>query len=130
MKKTLSPEKSLNTIQVIIIYNQYQYLELFHILTFNSAAENSRGDPMKYGAYRRWKMAEQDLKKPKPKKKNQKSGLNPDSFLNSIKNIGKPSPSPSSSTSKGTGPKNLGQGFGTRAEPPPNMSPITPKKPM
>jgi hypothetical protein len=78
-----------------------------------------RGDPMQYGAYRRWKLAEnQDTKKSSRGKKKPKSGNN--DFFNSIKNLGK-------SNKDG---KNLGQGFGTRAEPPPNKASITPKKPI
>jgi len=73
---------------------------------------------MKYGAYRRWKLAEKDVKKGKAAKKKGKPQPEnkPDSFLNSIKNF--------------RDNNQLGQGFGTRAEPPPNKSPITPNKPV
>jgi hypothetical protein len=86
---------------------------------------------MQYGAYRRWKVAETELKdasRSKKKGPNKKS----DSFFDTIKNnLGaKPRTSGPKAPPSGKNTKGLGQGFGTRAEPPKNMKPITPKKPV
>lgn len=86
--------------------------------------EYEPNNPMLYGAYRRWKLAETEEnnkgngKGVKNGKKKIKSG-NKDSFFNSIKNLGK--------GDKGGG---KGQGFGSRAEPPPSMKPVVPGKPV
>merc|ERR1711988_627098 len=79
---------------------------------------------MAYGAYRRWKLAESEEndkagKGRKGKKKKIKSSNgNKDSFFNSLKNLGQ------------SDKQQKGQGFGSRAEPPPNMKPIVPSKPV
>jgi len=88
---------------------------------YDPAATNRfRNDPMNYGAYRRWKLAEQDVdklkkSKSKPGSKGKNKG-SADSFFDSIKKLG------SGPVPKGTVP---GVGF---AEPSGNMSPIQPQK--
>ena len=86
--------------------------------------EYEPNNPMAYGAYRRWKLAESEENdkagkgRKGGKKKIKSSNGNKDSFFNSLKNLGQ-------------GDKQQkGQGFGSRAEPPPNMKPIVPSKPV
>ena len=50
------------------------------------ATVRSRGDPMNYGAYRRWKLAEEEVKKKKAGKNKDKDKKN--DFFESIKNLG------------------------------------------
>jgi hypothetical protein len=88
--------------------------------------EYFRGDPMKYGAYRRWKLAEQEIddkknskgkrKQGKVKKEKDNNPFNPENFYDSLKKLG------SGPTSKDT-PTGLGV-----ADAPNNKKPITPKK--
>lgn len=75
-------------------------------------------DPMKFGAYARWKQAADKMEKLNKKnaKKKRKEGLSPDSFYNAIKNLG--------SGPKG---KDVPTGVGV-ADPPKGKSPITPNK--
>jgi len=88
--------------------------------------EYFRGDPMKYGVYRRWKLAEQEIsdkknskgkrKQGKVKKEKDNNPFNPENFYDSLKKLG------SGPTSKDT-PTGLGV-----ADAPNNKKPITPKK--
>ena len=75
-------------------------------------------DPMKFGAYARWKQAADKMEKMNKKnaRKKRKEGLSPDSFYNAIKNLG--------SGPKG---KDMPTGVGV-ADPPRGKSPITPNK--
>lgn len=84
--------------------------------------EYEPNNPMLYGAYRRWKLAETGEKSidGKGKKRKVRPGKNSDSFFNSIKKLGK----------RDGDSYGKGQGFGSRAEPPPNMKSITPNKPV
>lgn len=75
-------------------------------------------DPMQFGAYNRWKRAEEAVAKSNLKKnpKKTKEGLSPNSFYNSIKNLG-----------SGPKAKDASTGVGV-AEPPRGTPPVTPKK--
>jgi hypothetical protein len=61
------------------------------VFQYDPNESNPLYDPMKFGAYARWKRAEEEVAKANlkknPKKKN-KEGLSPDSFYNAIKNLG------------------------------------------
>jgi hypothetical protein len=68
-----------------------QRLTAPRVFLYDPTESNSMYDPMQFGAYNRWKKAEEavakaNLKK-NPKKKN-KEGLSTDSFYNAIKNLG------------------------------------------
>lgn len=86
--------------------------------------ESMRGDPMKYGAYRRWKVVVEDAKNGKSKstlKKKNKNGSAgnknaAEKFYDAIKNLGSGPGSSGSRSSTGV------------ADPPPNRSPIQPNK--
>lgn len=62
------------------------------VVRYDAQAEYSAiYDPMNYGAYSRWKKAEEAVAKEKSSKqgkKKTKEGLSPDSFYNAIKNLG------------------------------------------
>ena len=75
-------------------------------------------DPMKFGAYARWKQAADQVERANKKnaKRKRKEGLSPDSFYNAIKNLG-----------SGPKAKDVPTGVGV-ADPPRGKSPITPKK--
>eukprot|EP00607_Mallomonas_marina_P005083 CAMPEP_0182427206 /NCGR_PEP_ID=MMETSP1167-20130531/15761_1 /TAXON_ID=2988 /ORGANISM="Mallomonas Sp, Strain CCMP3275" /LENGTH=301 /DNA_ID=CAMNT_0024609265 /DNA_START=348 /DNA_END=1253 /DNA_ORIENTATION=- len=75
------------------------------------ASAKFRGDPMNYGAYRRWKEAEMEIKE-----KASKKSKNKNEFFDSIKKLG-----------SGPAPKGTPTGVGV-ADPKPNMKNITPKK--
>eukprot|EP01035_Chromulina_nebulosa_P018270 gene18270-23946_t len=77
-----------------------------------------RNDPMKFGAYRRWKLAEASVKSKvggKRKKKVNNSKNAAEKFYDAIKNLGS---APTTGGTTGTGV----------ADPPANKGPITPKK--
>lgn len=62
------------------------------VFQYDPTESNAMYDPMKYGAYNRWKKVEEatakaNLKKASKKKKT-KEGLSTDSFYNAIKNLG------------------------------------------
>jgi len=84
--------------------------------------EFNRGDPMQYGAYRRWKVGESDngkvskSKVPPGKRKTAKPKNAAEKFYDAIKNLGSGPSAPGSGRSTGV------------ADPPPNKSPIQPKK--
>jgi len=83
-------------------------------------SEVTKPDPMKYGAYRRWKEEEERLAAKKDKLKKRKGDENKDNnsnnFYNAIKNLG------SGPVAKGT------SSVTGVAEPPPNKKPIQPRK--
>ena len=90
---------------------------------------------MQYGAYRRWKIAEKDVKDTKDSKRGKKKKQDtdkPDSFFETIRNnLGsKPRDNGLKPARTDKSAKNIGQGFGTRAEPPKNMKSILPNKPV
>eukprot|EP01041_Mallomonas_annulata_P009379 gene9379-19465_t len=81
------------------------------------ATSKYRGDPMNYGAYRRWKLIEMQIKDKKSKKDDKnKSKKDSNEFFNSIKKLG-----------SGPAPKGTPSGVGV-AEPPPGMKNVKPKK--
>jgi hypothetical protein len=88
------------------------------VFSYDPAESARMYDPMKFGAYARWKKAEEavEAKKAKKNPKKTKEGLSPDSFYNAIKNLG-----------SGPKSKDTPTGVGV-AEPPAGMSPVTPKK--
>lgn len=74
-------------------------------------------DPMLYGAYRRWKEPQDAIRKKKmAKAKKTKKSFSTDNFYNAIKNLGPKSADAPSKTGV--------------AEPPENMKPVQPKKPL
>jgi hypothetical protein len=90
---------------------------------------------MQYGAYRRWKIAEKDVKDTKNTKRGKKKKQDtdkPDSFFDAIRNnLGaKPRDNGLKPARTNKEAKSMGQGFGTRAEPPKNMKPVLPNKPV
>ena len=82
-----------------------------------------RGDPMQFGAYRRWKVPEEEAIKTKGKSRGKKiekkkDGISSDSFFDAIKKLG-------------SGPAERDSGSKTGVtEPEGGQKPITPKKPI
>jgi hypothetical protein len=63
---------------------------------YDPKEQETRIDPMQFGAYRRWKLAEQEISRKKVKgksisKNNKKTKSSTEKFYDAIKNFGSPS---------------------------------------